>query len=230
MACDLTFLGHHRGYASLPTRSQAAAGVFQHQSPALSPFYSLPLREAAKEASSARSAPGGKCSSGRLRSASAALCSVLMAPATARDAASVRTSPAVRELARLAAAARLLLGAGPAGCPPRLLLQPASGFLLPVAGAPPAVRSGGSRPRKFQSLGLREQRSARTPHARLARLRASSDCWAARRAPHLKRGWRLPCAHACQEGFPSALGRQGDTRSPSLSFTKGVAVARQQCE
>lgn len=95
------------------------------------PLYSLPLREAAKEAGSARSAPGGKCSSGRLRSASATLCSVLMAPATARDAASARTSPAVPEPARLAAAARLLLGAGPAGCPPRLLLQPASGLLSP---------------------------------------------------------------------------------------------------
>ena len=85
-------------------------------------------------------------------------------------------------------------------CSPRLV------SFLPVAGAPPAVRSGGSRPRKFQSLGLWEQRSARTPHARLARLRASSDCPAAHRAPHLKRGWRLPCAHACREGFPSARG------------------------
>lgn len=62
---------------------------------------------------------------------------------------------------------------------------------------PRAVRSDESHPRKFQSLGLREQRSARTPQARLAGLRASSDCRAARRAPLLKRGWRLPCAHAC---------------------------------
>lgn len=165
---------HPRGDAPLPTRRQAAAGAFQHQGRELGDafrLYSLPRREAAKEAGSARSAPGSKCSSDRLRSVSAAPCSVLMAPATARDAASVRTSPAVPEPARLAAAALLLLlGAGPAGCPPRLLLLPASGLPLPVAGAPTAVRSGGSRPRKFQSPGLREQRSARTPHARLAGL------------------------------------------------------------
>lgn len=138
-----------------PRLERFSIGVLQRL--VLFPLYSLARREAAKEAGSARSAPGGKCNSGRLRFASAAPCWVLMAPATARDAESVRTSPAVPEPARLAAAALLLLlGAGPAGCPPRLLLQPASALPLPVAGTPPAVRSGGSRPRKFQSLGLRE--------------------------------------------------------------------------
>lgn len=175
----------------------------------LFPLYSLPGREAAKEAGSARSAPGGKCSNGRLRSASAAPCSVLMALATARDAASVRTSPAVLEPARLAAAALLLLGAGPAGCPPRLLLQPASGLPLPVTAAPPGSELRWEPPTKVsvpRATGAEERADTpRSPSRAASQFRLP----AARRAPLLKRGWRLPCAHACWVGFPWALGRQG---------------------
>lgn len=124
---------------------------------------------------------------------------------------------------------RLLLGAGPAGCPPRLPLQLASRLLLPVAGASRTVRSGGSRPRKFQSLGLRERRSARPPHVRLARLQASSDCRAAWCAPLLRGAGGSPARMRAARAS-LRLGTPGDSRSPSLSYTRGVAVARQRCE
>lgn len=124
---------------------------------------------------------------------------------------------------------RLLLGAGPAGCPPWLLRQLASRLLLPVAGAPGTVRSGGSRPRKFQSLGLRERRSARPPHVRPARLQTSSDCRAARCAPLLRGAGGSPARMRAARAS-LRLGTPGDTRSPSLPHTKGVAVARQHRE
>lgn len=96
---------------------------------------------------------------------------------------------------------------------------------------PRAVRSGGSRPRKFQSLGLREQRSARTPHARTPSKAESQfrlpGC--APRSP-LKEGLEAPLRACVLSGLPSALGRQRTPHSLSVSFTKGVAMARQRCE
>lgn len=196
----------------------------------LFPLYSLPGREAAKEAGSARSAPGGKCSNGRLRSASAAPCSVLMALATARDAASVRTSPAVLEPARLAAAALLLLGAGPAGCPPRLLLQPASGLPLPITAAPPGSELRWEPPTEVsvpRATGAEERADTPRSPSRAASQFRLPGC--APRSP-LKEGLEAPLRACVLGGLSLGFGTPGDTGSPSLSFTKGVAMARQRCE
>lgn len=192
-------------------------------------LYLPPELEAAKEEGSVSRVPGSKCN-GRSPSSSAAAGSILlMAPATARDAASVRTSPEVPEPARLAAAAAAA-GHGASGLP-----APAFTAARVPSSSPCrwCVRDSAHRwepPTEVsvpRATGAEERAAApRSPCTAANQLRLPG---CALRSP-LKRGWRLPCAHACCEGFPLRLGTPGDTRSPSFSYTKGVAVARKRCE
>lgn len=213
MACDPTFLCIPEGTPRCRSGARPRLERFSIRVRrwwVFFPLYSLPGREAAKKAGSARSALGRKCSSGRLRSASAAPCSVLMALATTRDAESVRTSPAVPEPARLAAAALLLLGAGPAGCPPRLLLLlPASGLPLPVAAAPPGSALRWEPPTEVsvpRATGAEERADTPRPPSRAASQFRLPGC--APLSP-LKEGLEAPLRACVLSGLSSALGRQG---------------------
>lgn len=132
-----------------------------------------------------------------------------MALATARDPASVRTSPAVPEPARLAAAALLLLGAGPAGCPPRLLLLAASGLPLSVAAAPPGSALRWEPPTEVsvpRATGAEERADTPSSPSRAASQFRLPGC--APRSP-LKEGLEAPLRACVLSGLPSALGRQG---------------------
>lgn len=173
-----------------------------------SPLYSPPEREAAKEAGSGRRAPGGKCSSPP-RSSSAARGSILlMAPATARDAASVRTSLAVPEPARLAAAAAAA-GRGASGLPAPAPAAARVPSPSPCRGCVPDSALRWEPPTEVsvpRATGAEERAAApRSPCTAASQLRLPG---CAVRSP-LKRGWRLPCAHACCEGFPPPWDARG---------------------
>lgn len=171
-------------------------------------LYLPPELEAAKEEGSVSRVPGSKCK-GRPPTSSAAPGSILlMAPATARDAASVRTSPVVPEPARLAAAAAAA-GRGASGLP-----APASAA-APVPSPSPCrwcVRDSALRwepPTEVsvpRATGAEECAAAPRPPCTAANHLRLPGC--ALRSP-LKRDWRLPCAHACCEGFPPPQDARG---------------------
>ncbi|MEJ1280370.1 hypothetical protein NN561_011315 [Cricetulus griseus] len=209
-----------------PGRRGSVATAGSRAGGARLPLYSPPEREAAKEAGSVSRAPGGKCS-GRPRSSSATPGSILLMALGRCECPYLPCSPGARPAGggRGCCWARGQRAARPGSC----CRLASCLLLLPVASAPGTVRSGGSRPRKFQSLGLRERRNARPPHVGPARPQPSADCRAARCAPLLRGAGGSPARMRAARAS-LRLGTPGDTRSPSLSYTKGVAVARQRCE
>lgn len=188
-----------QGTAPLPTRSQAERlerfSVGVQRGCVRFPSIHFRAEKQRRKKGSACRVPGSKCS-GPLRSASS---SPVLGPhglATARDAASVRTSPAVPEPARLAAAAAAA-GRGASGLP---------------APAPPAASVRSPSPRRWCAPSSRlrwkpptevsvpratgaEERAAtpRSPGRATGQLRLPSCT----QGSPLKRGWRLPFAHAC---------------------------------